>query len=325
MRLTDRIGRRLKLRDLHILLTVAERGSMARAADELAISQPVVSKTIAELEHAVGVRLLDRSRHGVEPTPYGRALMRRSLNAFDELREGIREIDFLNDPTAGEVRIGALAAMIAGLVPVVVSRMHSKHPRLTVHVVQMFTSPTVYDSLRQRRVDFIIGRLLSGPLDKDLQAEVLFDEPVFVVAGASSWWARRRKIALADLVDQPWLLPQPDTEVGAIVADAFRASGSALPRPSVVCSSIEMYWSLLATGKFLASMPLSLLRFGTQRASIKPLPVALRAAPRPVGIVTLKNRTLSPAAQLLISCIRDTAKPLARKIAQATPLRHGLV
>jgi DNA-binding transcriptional LysR family regulator len=152
MRLTDRIGRHLKLRDLHILLTVAERGR-AKAAEDLAISQPVISKTIAELEHAVGVRLLDRSRQGVEPTPHGRALMRRSLIAFDELREGIREIDFLNDPAAGEVRVGALAAMIAGLMPEVIGRMHARYPRLVVHVMQMFTSPTVYDNLRQRKQD----------------------------------------------------------------------------------------------------------------------------------------------------------------------------
>jgi DNA-binding transcriptional LysR family regulator len=313
MRLTDRIGRRLKLRDLHILLTVAERGSMAKAADDLAISQPVVSKTIAELEHAVGVRLLDRSRQGVEPTPHGRALIRRGLTAFDELREGIKEIDFLNDPSAGEVRIGAHVAMLGGLVPAVIIRMRSKYPRLSVRVMQMLTSPTVYDNLRQRRVDLIIGRLLSSRLDKDVDMEILFDEPVFVVAGARSPWAKRRRIAMADLVEQPWILPEPETEVGLIVAEAFRSTGSTLPKPAVVCSSIEMYWSLLATGKFLAIMPLSLLRFSLQRTSIKILPVGLRIEPRAVGIVTLKNRTLNPAAQLLISCIRDTTKPLARK------------
>ena len=94
MQLADRIGRRLKLRELHILLAVAERGSMAKAAHDLAISQPVVSKTIADLEHTLGVRLLDRSRQGIEPTPYGRALLRRSFAAFDELREGARRSNF---------------------------------------------------------------------------------------------------------------------------------------------------------------------------------------------------------------------------------------
>jgi DNA-binding transcriptional LysR family regulator len=93
MQLADRIGRRLKLRELHILLAVAERGSMAKAAHDLAISQPVVSKTISDLEHTLGVRLLDRSRQGIEPTPYGQAFLRRSFAAFDELREGVKEIE----------------------------------------------------------------------------------------------------------------------------------------------------------------------------------------------------------------------------------------
>ncbi len=94
----DRIGRRVKLRDLHVLLAVTQWGSMAKAARHLSTSQPVISKTIAELEHALGVRLLDRSPQGIVPTMYGRALMSRGLAIFDELREGIKEIEFLADP-----------------------------------------------------------------------------------------------------------------------------------------------------------------------------------------------------------------------------------
>jgi DNA-binding transcriptional LysR family regulator len=312
MRLTERIGRRLRLRDLHVLLTVVEHGSMAQAAENLAVSQPVISKTIAELERAVGVRLLDRSRHGVEPTDCGRALIRRGLAAFDELREGIKEIEFMNEPTAGEVRVGALAAMIAGLVPAAISRVRSRYPRITVNVTQLITSPAVYQNLRERRVDFIIGRAFIRT-DNDLHVETLFEEPLFVVAGSRSPWAKRRKLALPDLVGEPWVMAQPDTEVGAMVADALRTSGASMPQAAVVCSSIEMYWSLLATGQFLAVLPLSVLRFGVQRALIKILPVQLRMAPRPVGIVTLKNRTLSAAAHVLIAGIRETARALEEK------------
>ena len=76
MQWTDRIGRRVKLRDLHILLAVAQSGSMARAADQLAISHPVVSKTISALEHAIGVRLLDRTPQGIELTAHGRSFIK---------------------------------------------------------------------------------------------------------------------------------------------------------------------------------------------------------------------------------------------------------
>src|SRR5712692_7660972 len=112
MEWSARIGRRIKLRDLHILLAVAECRSMAKAAEHLAISQPVVSKVIADLEHALGVRLLDRDRHGAEPTIYGAALLKRGTAAFDELKQGVKDIEFLADPTAGELRIGSTAPML---------------------------------------------------------------------------------------------------------------------------------------------------------------------------------------------------------------------
>src|SRR5712671_5301759 len=103
----DRIGRRLKLQDMHILLATVEWGSMAKAADRLAISQPVVSRSIAGLEHTLGVRLLDRSRSGIAPTLYGRALLTHGLAAFNELKWGVKAIESLADPTTGERRSGS--------------------------------------------------------------------------------------------------------------------------------------------------------------------------------------------------------------------------
>ena len=102
----DRVRRRLKLRDVDILLAVIQTGSMGKAAGALNMSQPAVSKAIAYLEHTLGVRLLDRSRQGVEPTPYGRALIKRGVAMFDELRQGVQDIASLTDPTVGEIRMG---------------------------------------------------------------------------------------------------------------------------------------------------------------------------------------------------------------------------
>src|SRR4051812_46227437 len=103
---SERIGRRIRLRDLHILLAVVQCKSMAKAAEHLAVSKPVVSKVIADLEQVLGVRLLERDRHGAEPTVYGAALLKRGVAAFDELKQGVRDIESLVDPTAGDVRIG---------------------------------------------------------------------------------------------------------------------------------------------------------------------------------------------------------------------------
>ena len=102
-----RVGRRLKLRELNILLAVVQAGSMAKAGKRLAISQPAVSKAIADMEHTLGVPLFDRSPQGVEPTQYGRALLKRGVAVFDELQQAVQDIEFLSDPDAGELRIGS--------------------------------------------------------------------------------------------------------------------------------------------------------------------------------------------------------------------------
>lgn len=98
----ERIGRRLRLRDLHVFFTVVQTGSLAKAAAVLHVSQPAVSQLIIDLEHAVGAKLFDRGSRGVTPTIYGRALLARGRAAFDELRQGVQEIEFLSDPAAGE-------------------------------------------------------------------------------------------------------------------------------------------------------------------------------------------------------------------------------
>jgi DNA-binding transcriptional LysR family regulator len=130
MRWEDHIGRRIKFRDLHIAMTVAQSGTMLKAAQVLAISQPVVSKVVADLEQAVGVRLFDRSKKGVEPTASGRALFHRARAAFDELKQGVKEIEFLNDPTKGELRVGASPALMEGILLAVIDRMSRYHRTL---------------------------------------------------------------------------------------------------------------------------------------------------------------------------------------------------
>jgi DNA-binding transcriptional LysR family regulator len=132
---TDRIGRRVKLRDLHIVLAVADAGSMTRAAEDLAVSYPVVSKTISELELNLGVSLFDRSISGVEPTHYGRALLKSGAAVFDEMRKGLQEIEFIRQPDAGELRIGSSIVVDAGFLPAVIERFAgARRPRFTCYL-----------------------------------------------------------------------------------------------------------------------------------------------------------------------------------------------
>src|SRR5262245_41940215 len=130
----ERIGRRIKLRDLHILQAVVQQGSMAKAARHLAVSQPVISKVIADLERELGRPLLDRDRYGAEPTVYGASLLRHGVAVFDELRQSVKEIEHLADPTTGELRIASHEVMAAGFLAAVIKSIQGRHPSFTVHV-----------------------------------------------------------------------------------------------------------------------------------------------------------------------------------------------
>jgi len=307
MQRLGQIGRRLKLRQLEILAAVLDCGTMGKAAERLAISQPVISKAIVDLERTLGVRLLDRSARGVEATAYGRTLLKWSVAVFDNLRQGMKEIEFLSDPTAGHLRIGCGGAMIDGILPVILIRLRRRQPRLTFEVTQANTGEVLDRELRERNVDLILGRIFTQDLEDDLSAEILFDEPLSVVAGHRNPWARRRGVELADLVDEPWILPRSGA-ARATIAETFAACGLRVPRAEVVCSSIHMHSALLAEGRFLAIRPASVVRFGDKDRSIKALPIKLPALPRPVGVITLKGRMISPVAQGFIDCARDTAK-----------------
>jgi DNA-binding transcriptional LysR family regulator len=312
MQLTDRIGRRVKLQDLNVFMTVVQAGSMLKAAERLNTGQPNISRSITELEHAVGVRLLDRHPRGVEPTAYGSALLDGGAVVFDGLRQAVKNIEFLADPSAGEVRIGCTPLLASSFVSAVVDRLSQRHPRIMFSLTTGYVE-TLHRQLNDRNVDLLVTRSF-GPLTADdrLRFEFLFDDLSVVATGSRNRWVRRRRIALAELANEPWVLPPPESAIGAIALEAFRASKLDYPRTTVVTDSPHARMSLLATGRFFTIFPASALRFPISQ-EIKVLPIKLPTARVPHGIVTLKNRTLSPVAQLFIEHAREVAKPLAKR------------
>jgi DNA-binding transcriptional LysR family regulator len=310
MQVDERIGGHLRLRDLNMLLIVVQERSMSKAAARLAVSQPVVSKTIADMEHLLGVPLLDRNRRGVEPTVYGQALVKRGVVVFDELRQGVKEIKNLLDPTVSEARIGSTQTLTMGIVPAVIEKLTRQHPRASFHVVEG-DLVSLQRELRDRNVDLLIVRAPTPIVDEHLESEILFDDRLLVVAGVRNKWSSRRKIKITDLLEEHWICPPLGTAPGTLVSDAFRAAGLKVPRLTVSSLSVGLHAYLLNTGRFLTLFPESMIRFSSERFPHKVLPVDFWAGPGPVVIVTLKGRTLSPAAQRFIECARAIIQPFA--------------
>jgi DNA-binding transcriptional LysR family regulator len=307
----DFIDQGIKLRHLRIVMAVAEWGSMAKAAKRLAISQPVVSKVIADLEEMLGVCLFDRSSQGVDPTPYGRALLERSIAVFDDLRTGVDEIRFMADPSSGELRIGSTEPLLAGLGAAVMERLWRQYPGVNFRVVEADSATLVNRELPERRIELALVPLLKGFASDELETTILFHDPLRVVVGAKSRWAHRRKITLAELVGEPWCLAS--SAIGSLMSDAFHASGLKMPRVAVTTTTAHFLFQLLESGRYVGHFGDGLLHFYSDRFALKKLPIELPIQPFAVAIVTLKNRTISPVAQLFVDCAREVASPLAKR------------
>jgi len=307
----ERIERRLKLHDVRVLMSVVEAGSMAKAAQRLGTSQPAISRSIADLEQTLGVRLLERSAWGVEPTQYGHAIIRRGIAVFDELRQGVKDIEFLADPTAGELRVGCPEAIAAGPVLAVINRLTHKHPRIVFHVATG-NAPTIYRGLMERTIEVGIMRV-AGSLDEEiLRIETLFDDELAVAAGARNPLTRRRRIELAELVHERWVMPLPDSFTTALATEAFREHGLEPPQATVISPSQNLRNRLLITAGFLTFIHGFALAVPSKLPTIRALPVAMPKTRRPIAIVTLKKRVLSPLAEIFIQNMRSIAKPLAK-------------
>ncbi len=311
MQWTDRIGRRVKLRDLHIFLAAAQFGSMARAADRLAVSQPVVSKTIADLEHALGVRLLDRTPQGIELTAYGRAFLTCGAAVFDEMKRGVQAIEYLSDPTVGELHIGASLAVTDELIPETLSLVANRYPQIGCHVTDG-NSVILNQLLRERKIDLAVSRTWGSLHGEGLATEHLFDETLYVVAAHGSRWLRRRKIDFAELLEEPWALPESGNAAGKLISEGFGRGGMAAPVPRVVSNSLSMRTRLVESGPFLTLLPGSMLHFGAGRLRVKALPVALPLPSQPFEIITLKDRTPNPIAGLFIEELRAVVRTMLK-------------
>jgi DNA-binding transcriptional LysR family regulator len=313
----SQIGRRLKLRDLHVFSTVIERGSMAKAAQQLGVSQPAVSEVISDLEHALGVRLLDRGTRGIEPTIYGHALLKRSVAAFDELKQSIRDIEFLSNPTEGELRIGCTDSLATTILPQIISSFSQRYPRIGLHFDEVGARATemLGPGLRDRKFDCVLQRIVlplpEGHLSDDIHAEVLFDDELIIAVGSNARWASHPSIDLAELVEEPWILPPSGTWYHEFVTKLFRARGLEVPKASVTTHSIALRTRLLMEGRYITTFASSIVRCNRHHYALTILPIAGPVQPLPAGVLTLKNRTLSPLVERFLEIARVVAKSFA--------------
>jgi len=275
---------------------------MAKAAVLLGVTQPAISKSIAELERTLGVALLDRTPRGVAPTPYADLLLKRVISIFDDVRLALEEIDHLQDPTQGELRIGAPEPLLYFLTTII-DDLVARHPNMRFDVTIADTR-LLLDMLRSRDLDIAFTRIADEAVGTEFETELLYDDPLVVAARSTSPWSKRRRIDLAHLTDERWVLSPPDTLLGRFAHEIFGSRGLMMPRAAVVTRSVQMRVNLVATGRYLSLLPQAMLQFQRARDTLKPLKIDLAETKRHVGLVRLKGRTIGRIADLFIAQAR---------------------
>jgi DNA-binding transcriptional LysR family regulator len=313
MKFDDKLGRRVKLREMRILLAAVRWGSLAKAAENLGLSQPAISKAIAGLEDTFGGALLDRSHAGVQPTAQGKILLQRAMNIFDELRLAGEEMAQIADPTRGSVRVACAHAVSAGFLPRVLDALNHAHPGIRYSVLEAERAQ-IFRALRAREVDLVVARPPVEEAGSDLAFDALYEEKLYVVAGARHPLAnRRRRLVPAELASQDWILPTADMAVGQLVETFFRDMKIPVPQAVISSMSIHVTCALLDTGRFVSVLPGSLLAFAPVRDALRVLPANVSETSGPVGVTTVKHRRLTPVAKLFVDHARKIAAQLERR------------
>jgi DNA-binding transcriptional LysR family regulator len=270
---------------------------------------------IAELERAVGVKLLDRSATGVEPNIYGQALLRRWTVAFDELKQGINDIQQLAGSVAGELRIACTEGVGSAILQPIIEGFSTSHPSVCLRVDHAETILSGLSKLRERNVDICLGRWRKLPVAQgEFNVEVLFDDETVVAASKRGQWAHRSKVDLAELADRSWILTPPESWNYSIIAESFRRVGLAMPRPFLMTYSVPLRANLVVNSEHITVFPASVLRFNCDSLGLMALPVELPPQRWPIAIITLTHRVLGPAGQLFCNQLRVFAKALAARV-----------
>ena len=250
------------------------------------------------MEHTLGAPLLDRSARGVELTEHGRVLVERTRIIFDEMKQGIKEIEHLADPTQGEVRIGVIEP-VAAVLSEIIRRLTRRYPRITYHVTVGDTD-MLAGKLRDRALDVVLTRWNALTQADDLVAETLYTSILAIVADKCHPMVTRKRLTLADLMQEQWALPPPDTFLGRVVEDLFERKRLPLPSSIVTTTSTLMRLNLMANGRFLSVLPTTMLRHRSYKPWLRAVKVDLGDSGGLMSAITIKDRRSSAAMKLFL-------------------------
>lgn len=300
---------RLKLRHLVLATTIADAGSLARAAEQLRITQPVVTRGLQDLESVLGVPLFERSAQGVVPTVYGTAFIEHARGVIAQIRQAGRTLGDLAAADAGTVTVGTHLAGSNVLLPLAIARLKAAHPGVTI-VVRESTPDQLQSQLLVGDVDLTVGRLT--PADPRIEQVRLYVEPIVLVVRADHPVLAGRVPAFATLAALPWIVPVAGTALRREMEQLFTAHGLPWPADRVECTSALTLRRLILDGDCVAALPELVALHDDDLAIVSPVDVDLGRLTRPVGVSMVRDRWKPPAVGAFLDDLAAVAAELRK-------------
>ncbi|WNC69512.1 LysR family transcriptional regulator [Thalassotalea nanhaiensis] len=303
---------RLKFKYLQLLVTVGEQRNIFKAAQIHNMAQPAATKIIRDIESALNIELFDRSSRGVTPTLYGEVLIKHAKLILSQVKHASEELSSLQGGLTGRVTVGSLLAASATLLPNAIARLKKNRPNVSVSLKEG-TADRLTKSLKIDDLDIMVGRIPEVPTEDGLTNEVLYHEPVVIVARADHPLQSRKNLTLHDLVDQQWILPPRETMLRDEIDGAFHREGLDVPVNPVESVSILTNRTLLKNTDMITALPLQVVLTYEEIGLMKRLDIPLIIAPGPIGVTLRAQRQLPPAAHYLLEALREEAEKLTKR------------
>jgi DNA-binding transcriptional LysR family regulator len=305
------LSRNLKLSQLLIFDRVLETGSILRAANDLGLTQPAVTKVIQELESSLEGALFARSNRGVVPTDLGRVVGRRIKSLLAEFRHMTDELDQFRFGTAGHVMVGTLISASAHLLPAAITRLKARVPDVLITVREGPTAQ-LFPMLATGELDIVVGRLPEAELPIydafALTHHALFDDSLSVVVGSRHVETFGPIKSLADLASAAWILPTMDSPLRLAVERMFRHAGLTVPKDLIESLSVLTNLGLLIDAPRVALMPRVAATQFVRAGLLQIIDVPETGSFGSVGYSVRSNKALSPASELFVECLRVVAQ-----------------
>ena len=294
----------IKTRQLVLLTHLDRERSLLRAAQAAGMSQPAATKLLRDLEEELGMPLFERHARGVEPNACGEIVMRHAHAALNELRRAREEVEALRQGGHYRVALGSVMSPATELLPRALALLAERHPRLAVSV-EIDTSRRLTQGLLEGRLDLLIGRVVDAHTAPELAFEPLADEPHSLIARAGHPLAQRQGLRLEDLVEQAWVMPPPGSMVRERLDALFLQHGLRLPARRVETLSVPLTMHLLRHSDMLVALPEDVVRPYCDAGLLAVLPMALDVRLAAYGLITRRDRPLSPHAQEALRVLRE--------------------